>query len=894
MTEPPTRYRIAIPLAAICLLAILSSRFGGCLIGNERLGFRDVGFFFTPLYGYLAKRESDQALPLHNPLDELGVAIAGETTTALFYPPRRLIFGLIASPETAMGWYVVLHLVLAGVTAAYAARRAGGADWGAALAMIVYPLSGPILFLYCNPPFLVGAAWMPLAIAGGLGLAARPSWRDSLITGTTLAMMTLGGDPQSAVHVILIGFAIALNALCRDLGNGMKTCARLSVALALATLLALPQVIASVSQGLLSVRYGTAARDDTYAFSVAPWHWAEFVLPMASGHLFPTYSRISQLVPGDGRMWVATLYCGLIPLALVARRYRWSGRDRLDGWDTLLPIALLAALGSFGAGYALRMATTTAGSTISDQHVVAAVEPHRSGDKSARIDDRSIPRHGQATAPGDAVGGLYWWLTVLVPGYSGFRYPAKWLSLAALGVAIAAAREFGGWSPGRRAGWVTDLIGWAVVATAIAAAIVIALTRYRLAAAGASMPADPIWGPLDIDRAISDLMLSLACVLAVAVLGTLSLGRDPVASNGPSRHALIAMPLLLCGIDLTIAAWPTVATVDRVQERRASQVLDASATTHPASRISGSGASVRDSLPPRAVRFADRGWPTAFARTPSSGRQRLQDAEMSMRAFGFGRWHLTQGHGVVNPMLSLPGRRMATFWEAANGIARESDGAGQASFWGAILRWLAVDTIRTNAESPPRDVVGSEAKIAWHGEWQRIEPQRDVDVVSMRQRLKEIASGSATAARILVECGLEGFDPIESSAPVPGAESVKVEVLEAARDLWRVRVTSGRPGLVVWKYFQDGNLKGSLIAQGGQLPGVAHPTEVYRCDHLFCGVFVPAGDHLVEVRYEPRWLSPAIFAWGLAWLAVTLGCIGRGCPSLWVATYRSNSANILR
>ena len=137
MTEPPTRYRIAIPLAAICLLAILSSRFGGCLIGNERLGFRDVGFFFTPLYGYLAKRESDQALPLHNPLDELGVAIAGETTTALFYPPRRLIFGLIASPETAMGWYVVLHLVLAGVTAAYAARRAGGADWGSPPRVII-------------------------------------------------------------------------------------------------------------------------------------------------------------------------------------------------------------------------------------------------------------------------------------------------------------------------------------------------------------------------------------------------------------------------------------------------------------------------------------------------------------------------------------------------------------------------------------------------------------------------------------------------------------------------------------------------------------------------------------------------------------------------------------
>lgn len=694
--------------------------------------------------------------------------------------------------------------------------------------------------------------------------------------------------------MILIGFGIALTSLYRDLRDGMKTFARLSVALALAVLLALPQVIASVSQGLLSVRYGTPPRDDTYAFSVAPWHWAEFVLPMASGHLFPTYSRISQLLPGDGRMWVTTLYCGLIPLALVARRYRWSGRDRLDGWDTLLPIALLAALGSFGAGYALRMATTIVRTTTSDQHIVAAGEPDRPVDESARGDDRSLPRHVQATAPGDAVGGLYWWLTVLVPGYSGFRYPAKWLSLAALGVAIAAAREVGGWSPGRRTGWVADLIGWATVATAIAAAIVIALTRYRLAATGASMPADPIWGPLDIDRAVSDLMLSLTGVLATALLGTLSLGREQVTPNRPSRHALMAMPLLVCGIDLTIVAWPTVATVDRAQERRVLQVLDASANDQPASRITGSGVSVRDTLPARVVRFADRAWPMAFEQTPSSGRQRLQDAEMSMRAFGYGRWHLTQDHGVVNPMLSLPSRRMATFWEAANGISRELDGAGQTHFWRAILRWLAVDTIRANAESPPREVLGSEAKIAWHGEWQRIEPQRDVDVLAMQKRLREIASGSATVAHILVECGLEQIASIECNSPPPGAESATVELLEAAHDLWRVRVTSGRPGLLVWKYFQDGNLKGSLIAQRDQLPGVAHPTEVYRCDHLFCGVFVPAGDHLVEVRYEPRWVSPAIFAWGLAWLAVTLGCIGRGCPSLWEATYRSNSANILR
>ena len=43
---------------------------------------------------------------------------------------------------------------------------------------------------------------------------------------------------------------------------------------------------------------------------------------------------------------------------------------------------------------------------------------------------------------GDEVGGLYWLMTVVLPGYVYFRYPAKLLVIAALGLSMLAAR---GW-----------------------------------------------------------------------------------------------------------------------------------------------------------------------------------------------------------------------------------------------------------------------------------------------------------------------------------------------------------------------------------------------------------------------------------------------------------------
>jgi len=131
-TPSETRGSLATLILAYGLLvAGLGAILGPALIGRERLAFRDVSHFYTPLYEYVDARQSESWLPLWNPMEITGLPLAGETTTAVFYPIRILVYQLIPSPVTAIAWYVALHLMLAAVAIHVAAKSAGAGRLGA-------------------------------------------------------------------------------------------------------------------------------------------------------------------------------------------------------------------------------------------------------------------------------------------------------------------------------------------------------------------------------------------------------------------------------------------------------------------------------------------------------------------------------------------------------------------------------------------------------------------------------------------------------------------------------------------------------------------------------------------------------------------------------------------
>ena len=126
----------------------------------------------------------------------------------MFYP-GKVIFLLPVAFAMQFKLYVVAHLLGAAAGAYALARAWQRSALAAAVAAIAYACGGNVAFQYSNVVFLVGAAWLPLAVLVGDRLLRKATMRSILLLAVALAMMTLGGDPQAAYNVLI---ALALYA----------------------------------------------------------------------------------------------------------------------------------------------------------------------------------------------------------------------------------------------------------------------------------------------------------------------------------------------------------------------------------------------------------------------------------------------------------------------------------------------------------------------------------------------------------------------------------------------------------------------------------------------------------------------------------------------------------
>jgi hypothetical protein len=430
--------------------------FGGALFENGIWVFRDSGHYYFPLYQFTGGQLAARAPALWNPYENLGMPLAANPAAALFYPPAW-IFALPIDPAWAFRVYVLGHMVLALVASYTLARRWNTSPTASAAAALSYAFCGNVLYQVCNVVFLVSAAWMPLALLAADRMLRARSFRASAALGAVLAAMTLGGDPQAAYHAGLLATIYALILWWRERRSAEEADAPpvrfrlrpllLAASAGVAFLLAAVQVLPSMqfarnssrrdsdvprsiyelvsasrsfeeltasrhwSDGLLHRRVDPAMHHGhVYQFSVGPWRLAEYLWPNVSGRQFPTHRRWADAIPSEGRLWVPSLYMGILPLllALAALRFRKNNlRTVWLSWTALF--CVVGSLGWFGLGWLLREIWGAVGADYS-----------------------SLP-------VGPPVGGLYWLMTVLLPGYVYFRYPAKLLTLAAVALSMLTA-----------------------------------------------------------------------------------------------------------------------------------------------------------------------------------------------------------------------------------------------------------------------------------------------------------------------------------------------------------------------------------------------------------------------------------------------------------------------
>src|SRR5262245_29564820 len=209
-TERASATRRLVPglLILSCLIVLVLLSFGSVLFRDEQFAFRDVAFFYYPLYQRVQSEWEAGRWPLWEPEENGGMPLLGNPVAAVLYP-GKLIYALPYAWGARL--YVIAHVVLAWGAMLVLLRSWGTSTIGSGLGAIAYAFGAPVLSLYCNVIYLVGAAWAPLGLHAVDRLVRRKQRRAVVELAVVLAMQVLGGDPESAYLVVAWGLVYALS-----------------------------------------------------------------------------------------------------------------------------------------------------------------------------------------------------------------------------------------------------------------------------------------------------------------------------------------------------------------------------------------------------------------------------------------------------------------------------------------------------------------------------------------------------------------------------------------------------------------------------------------------------------------------------------------------------------
>lgn len=356
---------------------------------NLILARGDTFLYFYPYWSAAANALRNGRIPLWNPNLFMGAPFLANSQVGFFYPLNWPLWLLLPTPY-AVSASILLHLLIAGVGAYLAGRRALGLGrWAGTVTAVLFALGGYLTAQVEHINQLQGLAWMPwfLWVAATV-FCSKTGSRWALVGRGTVgfallfSLQMLAGHSQTSfitgVMLLVWGGAHALEYwLLRNGAHGLglsfqwrRFWRRLPLVLlmggGLAVLITAVQLLPTFELSQYSSRQGGLTPNEALSFSLHPLLLNRALLPAYGHSLFSEY--------------VAILPLTALLLAFLAA---WQWRR----WRGVLPalslvlLGLLLALGIFN------------------------------------------PLN---------------WLLVRLPGFNLFRVPARWLAVYALGVSLLA------------------------------------------------------------------------------------------------------------------------------------------------------------------------------------------------------------------------------------------------------------------------------------------------------------------------------------------------------------------------------------------------------------------------------------------------------------------------
>jgi hypothetical protein len=573
-------------LGTFCLLLTGAACFERALFRGELFGYRDAADFYFPLYQRIQQEWSAGRLPLWEPEENGGMPLLANPTSAVFYPLK--VIDAILNYPWATRVYSLVHVAIAAWGMYRLARWWSLSRAGAWIAALGYSLGVPLIDCMSNVVFLVGASWMPFAFQTIDAWIRLTRWKALLGLGLVLALQTLGGDPQSAyveiMMAIVYAFALSFQGSSRSdnwrpwaallaiglvvgayqrvigqsiiWGGLMLILARRTVrrrrlddlslrlfglagAAALALFLAGIQLLPSLEFMSQSTRLSGQGMQIIYRFSMSPFELIGCLCPNVIGGVKEGNTCWLRTIPplyDATESWFPSLYLGMPTLVLGLSAAGIRGVSVWRMWLTLvLIIGLLAALGAYGSP--LLWARWALG-------------------PDSPLGPVDSPEDRPDGLPGDGWGSPYWALTVLMPGFHAFRYPAKLLIPACLALSCLAGYGWDALETQTRRRILRLAAAIALLNLITGTFLLVFHTPLAATLEKYSELARTSFGPLDVQG-------TMANATTAVVHGSVAAALMAVVAWRASRHSITWPLLLLFGlsIDLILANREIVITV---------------------------------------------------------------------------------------------------------------------------------------------------------------------------------------------------------------------------------------------------------------------------------------------------------------------------------------------
>jgi len=303
------------PVAMLIVLPVLI--YWPLTIGGRVLYWGIPLYQFYPWHTLVVEAIRSGQLPLWTELFGNGAPLLANHQSATFYPLNLIYF--VTSVERAMGYSVVLHVILAGLFAFAWGRTIGLSRFGATVVGLSFALSG---FLVSRTQFITiinGSIWLPLLFVLAERLARRRTLLDAVWLGVVIALQFVAGHAQLWFYSLCVVGAYVLarswslrrerpGAGALNPAQTWRQWGRVFVLLAGALILSLGlsavQLLPTAELSLHSQRAGGMDPNESMTYSFWPWRFGYMgVIPLllALGVILGSGWRWLRKQTGDGQ-----------------------------------------------------------------------------------------------------------------------------------------------------------------------------------------------------------------------------------------------------------------------------------------------------------------------------------------------------------------------------------------------------------------------------------------------------------------------------------------------------------------------------------------------------------------------------------------------------------------